>query len=131
MLLSHFAEAAPADRTLPELLIQESLIPRADWAPFYQMLIARSPGLTRYDLDYAYRGVLQKSWNAAEAEEALDHETDYKISEPDSQQTKWQKEYLEYLLERKNDREARRIVTAIEATLTRRYARPSGCDWPN
>lgn len=117
-------EAAPSNRLLPELLIKESLLTRDQWGPFYQMLIARSSGLTRYDVDSAYTAQLQKSWNAASAEEALDHETGYKRSEPDSQKSKWQKEYLQYLLDRKQTAEARTLVAAIESAITRRYARP-------
>jgi len=62
-------------RPRAKLLIRETLIPRDQWSPFYQMLIARSAGLTRYDVDSAYTAQLQKSWNGAGAEEALDHET--------------------------------------------------------
>jgi hypothetical protein len=54
----------------------------------------------------------------------LDHETSYKRSEPDSQKTKWQKEYLQYLLEQKQTSEARKLIAVIESTITRRYARP-------
>src|SRR6185436_15156013 len=57
-------------------------------------------------------------------EEALDHETEYKPSEPDSEKTKWQREYLEYLLKQNQAPEARRLIAEIESSIKRRYARP-------
>ncbi|HXM35838.1 MAG TPA: hypothetical protein VN920_11660, partial [Pyrinomonadaceae bacterium] len=116
--------AVPKNHFLPELLIKESLVARDQWGPFYQLLIARSSGLTSYDRDYAYTAQLQKSWDAAGAEEALDHETSYNVSEPDSRKIKWQKEYLEYLIQRNNTVEARRVIRAVEFAINHRYARP-------
>ena len=117
-------EAAPGNHLLPELLIKESLIARDQFGPFYQMLIAGSAGLTRYDLDYAYTAQQQKSWGGAGAEEALDHETSYKRSAPDSKKIKWHKEYLDYLIGRKQTAEARKLIGQIESAITHRYARP-------
>jgi len=117
-------EAAPSNYLLPELLIKESLLAREQRGPFYQLLIERSAGLTRYDFDSAYVAQLQKSWNAASAEEALDQENNYRRSEPDCLKIDWQKQYLQYLIERKQTSEARALIAAIESAITRRYARP-------
>jgi tetratricopeptide (TPR) repeat protein len=67
---------------------------------------------------------LQKSWNAVESEEALDHEQGYKINEPKARRLDWQKEYLSYLIEHRETTEARGLINGIEAELSRRYARP-------
>jgi cellulose synthase operon protein C len=117
-------EAAPDNRFLPELLISEGLVAPGEAAPFYRLLIARSSGLSSYDRDYAYTAQQQKSWDAAGMEEAVDHETDYKASEPDSKRIRWQKEFLAYLLELNQPVEARQLITAIESSIKHRYARP-------
>jgi tetratricopeptide (TPR) repeat protein len=118
------SESAAANLLLPELLITEKLVATQDAAPFYRLLIARSSGLSSYDRDYAFTGQQQKGWDDSGMEEALDHETSFKLSEPESEQLKWQKAFLEYLLEQKQVGEARTLITEIESSIKRRYARP-------
>lgn len=117
-------EAAAGNRFLPEFLIRESLVAVSEAAPFYRLLIARSSGLSSYDRDYTFTAQQQKTWDASGMEEALDHETNYKPEEPASKRTKWQKEYLEYLIERNQNAEARNLIGAIELSIRHRYARP-------
>jgi tetratricopeptide (TPR) repeat protein len=117
-------ESAPDNTFLPEFLIREKLVAPTEAAPFYRMLIARSSGLSSYDRDYAFVDQQAKGWEDAGMEEAVDHETNFKPSEPDSARINWQKEYLEYLLERNETAEARDLIATIEAGLKRRYARP-------
>jgi cellulose synthase operon protein C len=116
--------SATDNRFLPELLIRETLVLPSEAAPFYRLLIARSSGLSSYDRDYAFTDQQQKAWDASGMEEALDHETAFKPSEPDSERTKWQKEFLEYLLEQNQAAEARSLIAEIESSIKRRYARP-------
>lgn len=118
------SESAADNLLLPELLIKEKLVANQQAAPFYRLLIARSSGLSSYDRDYAYTDQQQKGWDDAGMEEALDHETSFKVSEPDSEQLKWQKEFLEYLIEQKQVAEARSLIETIAASIKRRYARP-------
>ena len=121
---SNLCAAAPNNRFLPEFLIRESLVARGEAGPFYQMLIKRGAGLTSYDRDSAYTALQEKAFADSELEEALDQERDYKPSEPDSQKIKWQKEYLDYLIDRKQSAAARRLISQIEVAIKHRYARP-------
>jgi tetratricopeptide (TPR) repeat protein len=109
---------------LPKLAINEKLVAPGEVAPFYRLLIARSSGLSSYDRDYAFAAQQEKAWDDSGMEEALDHETGYKISEPDSEKTKWQREYLEYLVKKHQAAEARSLISEIESSIRRRYARP-------
>ena len=109
---------------LPKLAINEKLVTPGEVGPFYRLLIARSSGLSSYDRDYAFTDQQQKAWDDSGMEEALDHETGYKPSEPDSEKTKWQREYLEYLLKQNQAAEARSLISEIESSIKRRYARP-------
>jgi hypothetical protein len=117
-------EAAPDNLFLPAFLIKEALISPSEVAPFYRLVIARSSGLNNSDRDYTYTAQQQKSWDASGMEEALDHLTTFKPEEPDSKRIKWQKKYLEYLLERNQSAEARRLIASIESSIKHRYARP-------
>ena len=109
---------------LPKLAINKKLVAPGELAPFYRLLIARSSGLSSYDRDYAFAAQQEKAWDDSGMEEALDHETGYKLSEPDSEKTKWQREYLEYLLKQNQAAEARSLISEIESSVKRRYARP-------
>ena len=120
----NLSESALNNLFLPKLAINEKLVVPAEVAPFYRLLIAHSSGISSYDRDYAFADQQQKAWDASGMEEALDHETNYKPSEPDSEKTKWQKEYLEYLLEWNQQAEAHSLIAAIESSIKRRYARP-------
>ena len=116
--------AAPNNLFLPGFLVRESLVARTEAGPFYRLLIERSSGLSSYERDYAYTALQRKAFDNSGIEEALDHESEYKPSEPDSKRIKWQKEYLEYLIERNQAAEAHRLITSIESEIKRRYARP-------
>jgi len=117
-------EAAPRNMFLPAFLIKEELISPNKVAPFYRLVIARSAGFNNSDRDYTFTSQQQKSWNDSGMEEALDHLTNFKPEEPDGKRIKWQKEYLEYLLERNQSAEALRLISEIEASINHRYARP-------
>lgn len=110
---------------LPRMLIKESLISESQRGPFYELLIKRSPSLSSYERDYDYMAQLSNTWSAEEAEEALDQELGYKISEPPSERVRWQREYLEYLIARHQTTAARRTISTVETDISQRYARPS------
>jgi tetratricopeptide (TPR) repeat protein len=118
------SEATPDSNLLPIMLIKESLIAESHRGPFYESLIKRSSPLSSYERDYDYTAQLNNTWSADEAEEALDRENGYKVSEPPSERIRWQKEYLNYLIARHQTGEARRIIKEVETEITRRYARP-------
>jgi cellulose synthase operon protein C len=117
-------EAAPRNVFLPAFLIKEALISPNEVAPFYRLVIARSAGFNNSDRDYTFTSQQQKSWDDSGMEEALDHLTTFKPEEPDGKRIKWQKEYLEYLLERNQSAEGRSLISGIEASINHRYARP-------
>ena len=117
-------DAAPDNVFLPAFLIKEALISQNEVAPFYRLIIARSSGFNNSDRDYTFTSQQQTSWDASGMEEALDHLTTFKPEEPDSKRIKWQKEYLEFLLEHHQSAEARRLISEIESSINHRYARP-------
>ena len=116
--------AAADNQFLPEFLLRNSLVSRHEAGPFYQMLIKRSQGLSTYDHDYAYAGLINSSFDDSTVEYALDQETDYKRSEPESDKLKWKREYLDYLIEQHQTAPARQLIASIEAEIKWRYARP-------
>jgi Flp pilus assembly protein TadD len=116
--------AAPDNRFLPEFLLRNSLVSRHEASPFYQIVIKRSDGLSTYDKDYAYSGLMDSSFDDSTVEYALDQETDYKRSEPDSDKIKWQQQYLDYLIEQRQTAPARQLIAAIQNDIKRQYARP-------
>ncbi|HJS22961.1 MAG TPA: tetratricopeptide repeat protein [Pyrinomonadaceae bacterium] len=115
--------AAPDNRFLPAFLIRESLISKQELGVFYEILIERSAGLS-YESDYYYTALRETNFDDFDAESALDHDNDYKLSEPESSKIKWQKEYLDYLIEHRRNAEARRLIVSIERDVQRRFARP-------
>jgi hypothetical protein len=116
--------AAPRNTVLPAFLIRESLIHRQYVGSLYEALTERATGLSNYDRDYSYTALRDTNFNDFDAETALDQETDYKRSEPESERTTWQKEYLDYLIEHGRNAEAHRLIASIEHDLQRRFARP-------
>jgi hypothetical protein len=116
--------AAPENTFLAILLIRESLVPRQDLGLFYQVLVQRSAGLSNYDSDYSYTSLRQAAFDDADAESVLDQDSDYKREEPEAAKTKWQKEYLDYLIAERRRADARRLIVSIERDLQRHYARP-------
>src|SRR5205807_897243 len=112
-LFRGLCEAVPRNVFLPAFLIKEALVSPNEAAPFYRLVIARSSGLSNSDRDYTFTAQQQKSWDDSGMEEALDHLTTFKPEEPDGKRIQWQKEYLEYLLERNQSAEARRVIASI------------------
>ena len=117
--------AVPGHILLPETLIKEALIAKSRFGPFYQILFESSRGFWSYEYDYNYTVLLSNSWSAAEAEEALDHQNNYKVSEIESKRIGWQKEYLNFLIEQRQTAAARKLISSIESEINRRYARPA------
>jgi tetratricopeptide (TPR) repeat protein len=119
------SEAVPGNSLLPKMLIEESLVAESSWGAFYELLIKRSSPLSSYEHDYDYTAQLNNAWSVDEAEESLDQENDYKISEPPSERIRWEKEYLNYSIARRQTEGARRIINAVETEIAHRYARPA------
>lgn len=130
--LRELCDAVPRDASLPEMILRERLVKREAWAPFYEMLIRRTEGVSRYSSDYDFVEQLREhsAWSAEEVEEAIDHQRDNaprgtaQPAGPESARLPWQREYLDYLLARRADAEARGLVASIEQELKGRYPRP-------
>ncbi|HYV13023.1 MAG TPA: tetratricopeptide repeat protein [Pyrinomonadaceae bacterium] len=116
--------AAPDNRFLPEFLLRNSIVSRREAGQFYQILIKRSAGMPSYERDYAYSGLINESFDDSTVEYALDQETEYHRSEPDNDKIKWQREYLDYLIEQRQIEPARQLIASIEAEIKWHYARP-------
>lgn len=61
-----------------------------------------------------------------EIEEALDHSVREEAKRPESPRLAWQREYLDYLLARRNDAESLRLIAGVELELKSLWSRP---DW--
>ncbi|HWW75930.1 MAG TPA: hypothetical protein VNZ44_11060, partial [Pyrinomonadaceae bacterium] len=92
---------------------------------FYALLVARSQGPQTYDYDYEFTEFTRNVFGAGGSDEAFDHANEFKAQEPTGERAKWQRRYLEYLLEEGRDAEALKVVNAVEDELVRRYARPA------
>jgi hypothetical protein len=110
---------------LPRFIVESGLVGRVRLGVFYTLLIARSEGPQSYDYDYEFTTFEQNAFGVAEMEEAFDHAHSFRAEEPSNERVKWQKVYLEYLLEEGRNAEAEKLVLAIEGELSRRYARPA------
>ncbi|HZN07702.1 MAG TPA: hypothetical protein VFB65_12995, partial [Pyrinomonadaceae bacterium] len=117
--------AAPENTLLPALLIRESLLPKNELGPFYEVLIERNSDLSSYGSDYSYTALRDVSFNDSDAESNLDQETGYKTEEPQASRITWQREYLDYLIEQRRTADARRLIASIERDVQRRFARPA------
>ncbi|PYT04160.1 MAG: hypothetical protein DMF65_02735, partial [Acidobacteria bacterium] len=105
------------------MIVEDNLVGRAQLGPFYSLLVARTEASGDYD--YEYTGFAQNAFGVADAEEAFDHAQSFRAAEPDGERVKWQKVYLEYMLEEGLNAEAEQLVASIESELSRRYARPA------
>ena len=114
--------AVSQSNLLSEILINESLITKENRAPFYEILIERSP--LSGSSDYDYEAIVQKSYGTEEAEQIFDLENDFKITEPENERVNWQKEYLAYLLETGANIQAETLVSSIEYELDKKRPRP-------
>ncbi len=112
------------NRFLPAFVIEQSLVSRQGFGPFYELMITRGAALGSYDSDYSYTSLRASNFDDADAESALDQESDYKPEEPEIERIKWQKEYLAYLIEQRRTTDALRLVSSVEHDLQHGYARP-------
>lgn len=113
----------PTDLSLTKMLLNENLIGENERKTFYRLIIDRSEDLD--DDDYNFTSVAQRSWAKTDAESVYRQENNYKTDEPENEKYIWQRKYLEFLLDRKDNVEAARIIAEIEKELNNRFARPS------
>lgn len=122
------AKAVPRDTLLLGMVVRESLLPRAQLAPFYELLIKRTTGISNSISDFDFEERLRRhpTWSLEEVEEAQDHagRAGYENQEPE--RLSWQKQYLEMLIAERKDSDAAQLVSGIEQQFKGKFARP---DW--
>ncbi len=113
----------PTDKSLAQMLIDENLIKKPN--RFYELLIARSDGLYRYDYDYQFQNISNRVWNTEDAEAVYEQENEYAADEPDDDGVRLRRKLLEILLEQKEDARAAKLITETEKLVKGKYARPA------
>ncbi|MBL8189555.1 MAG: hypothetical protein JNK38_16210, partial [Acidobacteria bacterium] len=120
------AESVPRDTLLSEMIVRESLLPRAQLAPFYELLIKRTSGISNYISDFDLEDRLRRhpTWSLEEVEEAHDHAVGAQQADQEPERLGWQKQYLEMLIAERKDTDAVQLVSAIEQQFKGKFARP-------
>lgn len=113
-------------KELTEILIKNSIIKKDDLSNFYEILIERSEDLRPYDNDSEFDSFVENTFETNEAEILFELRSDTDNKIPNSEKLSWQKEFLEYLLEKKNTEKAKLLIEQIERSIAKRYVRP---DW--
>src|SRR5262245_36564035 len=132
--LRELCDSAPGALSLAEMAIDETLVKREHFAPFYEKLIRDAEGISRYsaDADFVDRLRMRFSWSLDEVEESFDHEraaqSATRVIAHDPHQfgarIDWYQKYLDYLFAERRDAEALGLIPKIEQEFKGRYARP-------
>jgi tetratricopeptide (TPR) repeat protein len=133
--LRGLCESVTGDVMLAEMAVREPLVKREYLAPFYEMLVRRTQGISSYesDSDFVDRLQTRRAWSVDEIEESLDHEawtqsdtqTNAESSPQFGPRITWQQEYLDYLIAQRRTTEANNLVLNIEREFRGRYPRPA------
>lgn len=116
-------EKRSTDKSLAAMLLNENLITGNEQKEFYELLISRHDKLDYGD--YNFSAVRERFFGGDDAESIYEQENDYKVDEPENERVEWQRKYLEYLLERRENSRMTTLIAAIEKDLTGFYARPA------
>lgn len=127
IFLRQIAEAAPRDTLLSEMVVREAMLPRAQLAPFYELLIKRTSGISNYVSDFDFEDRLRRhpTWSLEEIEEAQDHAVGAQFEDQEPARLGWQKQYLEMLIAERKDTDAAQLVSKIEQQFKGKFARPA------
>lgn len=117
-------EAAPDDTLLPQILIEEFLIAKRDFADFYKILIRRAEALDDYERDYDFAAIRETTFDQDEAEILYDAEKEFQFEEPENERLEWQKKYLEHLLETRDFALSAKSIREIEDSIKGKFPRP-------
>jgi len=125
--LRKLGEAVPHDTLLAEMVVRESLVARAQLAPFYELLTKRTEGISNYisDFDFEDRQRTHPTWSVEEVEEARDHAGSLQREDTEPVRLAWQKHFLEMLVAERKDTDAAKLVSAIEQQFKGKFARPA------
>lgn len=126
MFFRQLAESVPRDTLLSEMVVRESLLPRAQLAPFYELLIKRTSGISNYVSDFDFEEQLRRhpTWSLEEVEEALVHAVGVQQTSQEPERLGWQKQYLEMLIAERKETDAAQLVSGIEQQFKGKFARP-------
>jgi hypothetical protein len=113
----------PDNSLLPETIVAESLVPKTKLAAFYELLIKNSLPIS--GVDYNYTELLETNLSVEDAVAELYVQENYEPEEPDRERIKWQREYLNLLLDDQQTQKARKLIDEIEKSIARAYARPA------
>lgn len=116
-------EKRPTDKSLAAMLLNENLIIADEQKEFYELIISRCERI-KYG-DYEFSALKNRMFGSDDAEAIYEQENDYKADEPESGRVEWQRKYLEYLLERRENIRALTLIAEIEKDLNDFYARPA------
>ena len=123
-LLRKLCDAAEDEKEIARMIVEERLVGRQQLGDFYSLLVEHSEGISSYSHDYEFVTFTQNALGVRDVEEAFDHARAFRATEPDAERVKWQKKYLDYLLEERRDADAEKLISSIESEISRRYARP-------
>ena len=116
-------EKRPTDKSLAQMLIAENLVKDRNQNRFYELLIARSDNADTKD--YEFSSFAKSVWIDGDAESIYEQENNYAADEPESEQLQWRHEFLEILLEQKEDKRASDLIAETEKLLKGNYVRPT------
>ena len=117
-------EKRPTDKSLAAMLINENLIADDEQKEFYELLINRHDKLDYGD--YNFTAIRERFFgDDGDAEAIYEQENDFKVDEPETKRVEWQRKYLEYLSERRENARSTTLIAEIEKDLSGLYARPA------
>ncbi|HMV87691.1 MAG TPA: hypothetical protein PKA34_31670 [Blastocatellia bacterium] len=125
--LRGLADVVPSDTLLPEMVVREALVTRAQLAPFYELLTTRTEGNFRFSSDFDFENRMKDhpTWSVDEIEESQDHAGSGRKEDRESARLAWQRQFLESLLAERKDADAVKLIAAVEQEFKGKYARPA------
>ncbi len=111
------------DKSLAAMLLNENLLAADAQKEFYELLINRCDKI-EYG-DYEFAAVKNRVFGGGDAEAIYEQENEYKVDEPENDRLEWQRKYLEYLLDRRENVRTATLIAEIEKDLDGLYARPA------
>ncbi|MEK7723408.1 MAG: tetratricopeptide repeat protein [Acidobacteriota bacterium] len=107
------------ERDFTEKILKQNLVAK-DFRELFYKLLVKSTNNNSYN--YEFEEIARRTFSNEDAEEIYDHEKDFKIGEEDS--LNWQREYLDFLIEKGKNIEAKQLILQIENDLKGKSSRP-------
>lgn len=124
--LLSLSAAAPKNIQLPQAAIREGLVERAEWTPFYELLIARSSDEPAAAQDFEYLQTRREhpDWTLETVEEFLVHRRRDAGKRSESARLAWRREMLSDLIVARKDAAAMDQLVKIEQSVQNQGPRP-------